>query len=53
MSQIECMEAEKIRHLNKLIQYRNSGCILEAGKDWLDKEIFDLSTDLNIKELAV
>lgn len=34
-------------HLQGLIQFRNSGTILEAAKDWLDKEIEDLKEELN------
>ncbi|MGF6356134.1 hypothetical protein ABIE27_004049 [Paenibacillus sp. 4624] len=29
-------------HLEELIRFRKSGLILEAAKDWLDKEINDL-----------
>lgn len=34
-------------HLEGLIQFRNSGTILEAAKDWLDKEIDDLQKQIN------
>lgn len=34
------------RHLQDLIRFRKSGQILEAGKDWLDKEISDITGNL-------
>lgn len=52
MSHIENIEAETVRHLNKLIQFRNSGQALEAAKDWLDKEISDLQGLLGLRGLT-
>lgn len=34
------------RHLQDLIRFRNSGMTLDAGNDWLDKEISDIQADL-------
>ncbi|MGG1673293.1 hypothetical protein ACIFOE_22180 [Paenibacillus sp. NRS-1783] len=34
------------RHLQNLIRFRESGATLEAGNDWLDKEIADLQQDI-------
>lgn len=36
------------RHLQNLIRFRNSGVILDAGEDWLDKEIMDLQREYNL-----
>lgn len=35
-------------HLQDLIRFRNSGVVLEAGEDWLDKEIEDLQNELEL-----
>lgn len=37
-------------HLQSLITFRDSGQTMDAGNDWLDKEISDLKTDLGIQE---
>lgn len=36
------------RHLQNLIRFRNSGSLLEAAEDWLDKEIEDLQHELEL-----
>ncbi|WP_044480477.1 hypothetical protein [Paenibacillus antibioticophila] len=38
------------RHLQDLIRFRDSGKTLDAGDDWLDKEIHDIMIDLGLKE---
>lgn len=37
------------RHMQDLIRYRNSGKVLDAGMDWLDKEISDIKAFLEGK----
>ncbi|MEK4113257.1 hypothetical protein MHH92_23605 [Paenibacillus sp. FSL M7-1414] len=37
-------------HLQSLITFRDSEQTMDAGNDWLDKEISDLKTDLGIQE---
>lgn len=39
---------ETWRHLQNLIRFRNSGAVLDAGEDWLDKEIMDLQRDYHL-----
>lgn len=34
------------RHLQDLIRFRSSGMTLDAGNDWLDKEISDIKAEL-------
>ena len=34
-------------HVEELIRFRKSNTILEAAKDWLDKEIDDLKKEMN------
>jgi hypothetical protein len=36
------------RHLQDLIRFRCSGKTLDAGNDWLDKEIQDIMIDLGL-----
>lgn len=40
------IEWKEFRHLCELRRFRESGVTLEAGNDWLDKEISDLEADL-------
>lgn len=41
--------SESINHLVQLHKYLNSGCVLEAGKDWLRGEIASLENDLGLE----
>lgn len=38
------------RHLQNLKRFRESGFTLDAGNDWLDKEISDIEADLQAEK---
>lgn len=38
------------RHLQDLKRFRESGRTMDAGNDWLDKEISDLTADLDVEK---
>ncbi|GGF86449.1 hypothetical protein [Paenibacillus aceti] len=49
MSENRLLEGWKAwRHLQNLIRFRNSGVVLDAGEDWLDKEIDDLQHEFEL-----
>lgn len=50
MSKIKTLNWFAWVHLQGLMTFRCSGQTMDAGNDWLDKEIADIKSDLGIQE---